>query len=148
MRLLRTALTKTFQSDDGYALAWNLSARDKMPLFDTDDTGKFVAGILLQPSGRLGQRVFGATDWYSVEQIVSTIEKVSGKKVKYQEVPDEMFKSFLPAEIAEETTQTLIFMREYAYYGPGAEEALVESLKVCPVLKRQSDKERKLTYVI
>lgn len=126
-----------FQSDDGYALAWNLSPRDKMPLFDTDDTGKFVAGILLQPSGRLGQRVFGATDWYTVEQIVSTIEKVSGKKVKYQELSDEVFKSFLPAEIAEEMTQTLMFMKDYAYYGPGAEEALVESLKVCLFSIRQ-----------
>ena len=120
----------SFQSDDGYALAWNLSLRDRMPLFDTDDTGKFVAGILLQPSRQLGERIFGATDWYTVEQIVSTIEKVSGKKVKYQELPDEVFKSFLPAEIAEEMTQTLMFMREYAYYGPGADEALEESLKV------------------
>ena len=103
-----------------------------MPCFDTDDTGKFVAGILLQPSKLLGQRIFGATDWYTPQQIVSTFEKVSGKKATYQALPDEVFKSFLPPVMAEELVETLIFMRDYAYYGPGAEQGLKESLQVAP----------------
>lgn len=101
-----------------------------MPLFDADDTGKFVSGILLQSSKLLGQRVFGATDWYTPDQVVSTIEKVSGKKATYQALPDEVFKGFLPPLMAEELTETLIFMREYAYYGPEAEEGVKQSLQV------------------
>lgn len=101
-----------------------------MPLFDTDDTGKFIAGILLQPSKLLGQCIFGATDWYTPQQIISTFEKVSGKKATYQALPDEVFKSFLPPVMAEELTETLIFMRDYAYYGPGAEQGLKNSLQV------------------
>ena len=101
-----------------------------MPLFDTDDTGKFVAGIMLQASKPLGHRVFGATDWYTPDEIVSTVTKVSGKTTKYQAVSDETFKSFLPPQIAEEMAETFIFIRDYAYYGPGAEQGLTDSLKV------------------
>ena len=101
-----------------------------MPLFDTDDTGKFVAGILLQHPNLLGQRIFGATDWYTPQQIVSTIEKVSGKKANYQALPNEVFKSYLPPQIAEELAETFLFMKDCHYYGPGAEKGLTDSLKV------------------
>ena len=101
-----------------------------MPLFDTDDTGKFVSGILLQPSKLLGQRIFGATDWYTPQQIISAVEKVSGKKARYQALPDEVFKSFLPPVMADELAETLIFMRDYSYYGPEAEQGLTKSLQV------------------
>ena len=110
-----------------------------MALFDTDDTGKFVAGILLQPSKLLGQRIFGATDWYTPKQIISTLEKVSGKKATYQALSDEVFKSFLPPVIAEELTETLIFTRDYAYYGPGAEQGLTKSLQVNLINSRYSE---------
>ena len=103
-----------------------------MPLFDTDDTGKFVAGILLQPSKLRGQRIFGATDWYTPQQVISAVEKFSGKKARYQALPDEVFKSFLPPVIAEELVETLIFMRDYSYYGPEAEQGLTKSLQVTP----------------
>ncbi|CAF9908889.1 MAG: hypothetical protein HETSPECPRED_008760 [Heterodermia speciosa] len=118
------------KNGDEYTLAWNLEPGVKMPLFDADDTGKFVSGILLQSSKLLGQRVFGATDWYTPDQVVSTIEKVSGKKATYQALPDEVFKGFLPPLMAEELTETLIFMREYAYYGPEAEEGVKQSLQI------------------
>ena len=107
-----------------------------MPLFDTDDTGKFVAGILLQPSKLLGQRVFGATDWYTPKQIVSTLEKVSGKKANYQTLSDEVFKSFLPPVMAEELSETLNFISDYAYFGPGAEQGLTKSLQVTSSIRK------------
>ena len=101
-----------------------------MPLFDVDDTGKFVCGILLQQSKLLGERVFGATDWYTPQQVIETIEKVSGKKAAYQALSNEVFKSILPPVLAEELTETLIFIKDYAYFGPGAEQGLTESLQV------------------
>lgn len=103
-----------------------------MPLFDAADTGKFVAAIMLQASDLLGHHVFGATDWYTPNEVVSTVAKVSGKITKYQAVSDETFKSFLPLQIAEEMTETFVFMRDYAYYDPGAEQVLTSSLKVRP----------------
>ena len=116
-------------------MAWPFKPTERQPLFDTDDTGKFVAGILLQGSKLLGQRVFGATDWYTLSQVVAAIEKVTGKKAKYQEISHEVFKSFLPTQMATEMSETFLFMRDYAYYGPGAEQGLIDSLKVCACTK-------------
>ena len=103
----------------------------KIPLFEASkDTGKFVAGILAHISKPSGERIFGATGWYTCTDMVSTIEKVSGEKVSYSAVPDEVFQSSLPPNIARELTETFMFMRDYAYFGPKAEEGLTQSLKV------------------
>ena len=112
-------------------MANNLKPDTKIPLFEEDkDTGKFVAGILANIPKPSGRRVFGATDWYTPTDMVSTIEKVSGKKTTFTSLPDEVFESFLPPSIAKELQETFAFIREHAYYGPGAEEGLSESLKV------------------
>lgn len=103
----------------------------KIPLFEAEsDTGKFVAGILAHIAKPSGQRIFGATGWYTPTDMVSTIEKVSGKKTTFSTLPDEVFESFLPPAIAKELAETFKFIKEYAYYGPGAEAGLAESLKV------------------
>lgn len=93
------------------------------------DTGKFVAGILAHIQKPSGRRVFGATDWYTPTDMVSTIEKVSGKKTSFSTLPDEVFEGFLPPAIAKELVDTFRFINEHAYYGPGA-KGLAESLKV------------------
>lgn len=112
-------------------MVWNLNPDSKIPLFDaSEDTGKFVAGILLHQPELLGKDVYGATGWYTPTDIANTIGEVSGKKTTYQQVPDETFQSFLPEAIAEELKETFMLMRDYAYYGPGGDKILAESLKV------------------
>ena len=119
------------QTEDGYALANNWTLDTKVPLYEVNaDTGKFVAGILAQSEKPSGKRVFGATGWYTPQEIVGTIEKVSGKKVTFSSLPDQVFEGVLPPTMAKELTETFAFIREFAYYGPGAEEGLAESLKV------------------
>lgn len=122
------ALQKT---EDGYALANNLAPDTKVPLYEVNnDTSKFVAGILAQTEKPSGKRVFGATGWYTPTEMVATIEKVSGKKVTFSSVSDQVYEGFLPPNIAKELTETFAFIREFAYYGPGAEEGVAESLKI------------------
>lgn len=112
-------------------MVWNLNPDTKMPLFDAaDDTGKFVAGILLHQSDLLGKDIYGATDWYTPTDITNTIQEVSGKKTTYQQLSDEKFQSVLPEAVAKELTETMMLIREYAYYGPGGDKILAESLKV------------------
>lgn len=125
------------QTEDGYALANNLSPDTKVPLYEVNgDTGKFVAGILARTENPSGKRVFGATGWYTPTEMVATIEKVSGKKVTFSSLPDQVFEGFLPPAMAKELTETFAFIREFAYYGPGAEEGLAESLKVINAIHR------------
>ena len=103
----------------------------KIPLFEEEeDTGKFVAGILAHVGQPSGQRIFGATDWYTMTDAAATIEKISGKKTTFTSLPDEVFKGFLPPQLATELVETFSFIHEYAYFGAGAEEGLTESLKV------------------
>ncbi|KAL8825218.1 MAG: hypothetical protein Q9170_007878 [Blastenia crenularia] len=118
------------KSEEGNTLTWNLAPDSKSPLFDAaGDTGKFVAGILLNQPELSGKDIYGATGWYTPTDIVNTIQEVSGKKTTFQQVPDETFQSFLPEAIAKELTDTFAMIREYAYYGPGGDEILDMSLK-------------------
>ncbi|KAL8714715.1 MAG: hypothetical protein Q9225_006515 [Loekoesia sp. 1 TL-2023] len=118
------------KSDAGNTLAWNLNPDSKMPLFDAaGDTGKFVAGILLNQPELLGKDIYGATGWYTPTDVVNTIQEVSGTKTTYQQVPDKVFQSFFPEAMGEEMMETFALIREYAYYGPGGDKILEMSLK-------------------
>ena len=98
------------------------------------DTGRYVAGALLNETEALGKVIPASGGWYTISELMSTIEKASGKKVTFNEVTDEQFKSFLPAAVATELTETFMLIRDWAYYGPGAESAVSEGLKVCDEL--------------
>ncbi|KAI4275952.1 MAG: hypothetical protein LQ337_002825 [Flavoplaca oasis] len=118
------------KSEEGNSLTLNLHPDTKIPLFDAaGDTGKFAAGILLNTSELLNKDIYAATGWYTPTDIVKAVEKFSGKKATFNEVPDETFRSFLPEAIAHEMMQTFMLVRDYAYYGPGGDKILAESLK-------------------
>ena len=109
----------------------NWALDTKVPLYEASkDTGKFVAGILAQAEKPSGKQFFAASGWYTPTEMVATIEKVSGEKVTFSSVPDQVFEGFLPPAAAKELAETFIFIREYAYYGPGAEEGVADTLKV------------------
>ncbi|KAL8770200.1 MAG: hypothetical protein Q9209_004042 [Squamulea sp. 1 TL-2023] len=118
------------KSDEGITLTLNLRPDTKIPLFDAaGDTGKFAAGILLNASELLNKDIYAATGWYTPTDIVNAIEKYSGKKTTFNEVPSETYRKMLPEPIAEELMETFELVRDYAYYGPGGDKILAESLK-------------------
>ncbi|KAL8995935.1 MAG: hypothetical protein Q9169_004436 [Polycauliona sp. 2 TL-2023] len=118
------------KSDEANSLNLNLKPDTKIPLFDAAvDTGKFAAGIMLNPSELLNKDVYAASGWYTPTDIVNAIEKFSGKKTTFNQLPDETFRSYLPEAIAEEMMETFMLVRDYAYYGPGGDKILAESLK-------------------
>ncbi|KAL8705610.1 MAG: hypothetical protein Q9201_001297 [Fulgogasparrea decipioides] len=115
-------------------LVWNLHPDTNMPLFDASaDTGKFVAGIMLNRDKTMGKDVYGATGWYTPTEIANTIQEVSGKKTVFQEVPDEIFKRFLPEAVGQELMETFMLIKDFGYYGEGGREILEESLKVSQI---------------
>ncbi|KAL8709166.1 MAG: hypothetical protein Q9220_006046 [cf. Caloplaca sp. 1 TL-2023] len=136
-------LSMVQKSDDGDTLNINLHPDTKIPLFAAaDDAGKFVAGILLNQPALLGKDIYGATGWFTPTEIVAAIEKVTGRKTTFNELPDKVFESFLPKAIGEELMETFMLVRDYAYYGPGGDKIVEESLKsliLGAVYGRQAD---------
>lgn len=112
--------------DNAWTLGLPIPTSSLVPLLDTaDDTGKFVKGILLNREKALGKRIYGATDYYSVADIVKAFQQqypAAGEGAKAVELPHEVFRGILakagtPAESAEELLQNMRLMNEYGYYG-------------------------------
>jgi uncharacterized protein YbjT (DUF2867 family) len=107
-----------------------------------NDTGKFVAGLLLaEPHSTDGVRVQGVSQWATPKEIVDTISKVSGTKVEFQEVTKEQYQTFLPPPIAEEMAENMVLVRDWSYYGKGAEKKQQESNKFLGDMKLTSFEE-------
>jgi len=124
-----------------WTLALPIPTNTPVPLLDTvDDTGKFVKGILLNREKTLGKRIYGATDYYTVDQIAKEFKEVfpeAGKETKAVELPHEVFKgnlakAGLPEESQEELLQNMRLMSEFGYYGGAkldeSHEILVDKL--------------------
>lgn len=127
--------------DNDWTLGLPIPTNTPVPLLDpADDTGKFVKGILLNREKALGKRIYGATDYYTVAEIVKEFQEQypeAGKTAKAVELPHDVFKGVLAKagtseESAEELLQNMRLMSEYGYYG-GADlkeshEILVDKL--------------------
>ncbi|KAF1935323.1 NAD(P)-binding protein [Clathrospora elynae] len=106
------------KGEDG-SLNWALPVSEtaKFPLFDVkEDTGKFITVILRNRDALLGARILGATAYYTPKQIVATLSTVTGKSAHFLQVPDEVYKSFLPGYMAQEMLENHLFIEEPGYY--------------------------------
>jgi len=100
--------------NNDWTLGLPIPTSSKIPLLDTaDDTGKFVKGILVNREKALGKRIYGATDYYTMDEIIEAFKEdfpEAGKTAKAVSLPHEVFKGALaknglPAEAAEELLQ-------------------------------------------
>ena len=89
----------------------------ELPLIDIMDTGKWIAGVLAQPEQYVGKTIRAATAWYTCADMARTMSKVTGKTIKHQQIPDEVFKGFLPPHTAEALLQLQQYNRDYNYFG-------------------------------
>lgn len=109
--------------DGTFAIAHFVKPETKLPLIDTvDDSGKYVGAILAEPDKYEGKVFSAATRLYSYSEIVKTMSETSGKTVNYKQLPQGVWKSFLPAEIAEYLADMFVWIQDYGYYGPQSEE--------------------------
>ncbi|KIM97928.1 hypothetical protein OIDMADRAFT_182281 [Oidiodendron maius Zn] len=112
--------------NNAWTLAFPIPSNSPIPLYDTaDDTGKFVKGILLNREKTIGKRIYGATDYYTIDQIVEQFKEQypqAGKDAKSVELPHDIFKGIMTKargseEVAEEMLQNMRLMSEFGYYG-------------------------------
>lgn len=109
--------------DGVYALATPVRAETRLPLIDTRaDFGKWVAAVLADLEGYEGKTLCCATGLYSFAEIVEVMSRVSGKKVVYRQVPEEVWKEFLPELMRDHIADMLRYFQDFGYYGDGTEE--------------------------
>lgn len=101
-----------------YALFNFVHPDTQLPLIDAArDTGKWVAAILADFSMYKDQVLCCATALYSLHEIVDIMSKISGKKVLYQQVPEEVWRGFLPPKMQDHIAEMFQYFQDYGYYG-------------------------------
>jgi uncharacterized protein YbjT (DUF2867 family) len=112
--------------NNAWTLAFPVPTTSPVPLLDAiDDTGKFVKAILLNREKTLEKRILGATDYYTLDEMVKEFKDVfpeAGKDAKAVELPHQVFKDNLgiagfPEEAREDLLQNMRLLNEFGYYG-------------------------------
>lgn len=108
--------------DGSFVLSHILPGTTPYPLIDISDTGAWIGAVLADPAKYNGKFFAAADALYSLEQMCDIMGKVTGKKVTYQRIPDDVFKSFLPPTFRDALYEMWILMRDYGYYGADTKE--------------------------
>lgn len=148
MSNLKTMTKTNPEVNDGIptlTLPWD-PKKTQVPLFNpARDTGTFVGGILGSdhPEDLDGKWIQAVSEWSTPSRIVSEMSQVLGREVKFNPVAAEVYIKFLPEAVAQELTENMVLIRDYSYYGPGAEKKQGDSDQILQPLglKTQTWKE-------
>ncbi|EPY52531.1 NmrA family protein [Schizosaccharomyces cryophilus OY26] len=123
-----SSIMKPFPVGDGtYALANIVAPYTELPLINVEEAGKFVATILANPDEFEGKVLAGATKTYTMEEIAQIMSKSSGKTVIYKQLPEEVFRNFLPSTMADYLVHMLLYIQDFGYYGPQTKELVTQT---------------------
>jgi hypothetical protein len=123
MQNFHTGMMPRPNGDGTYTLANVWSPTTQIPMIEVAaDTGKWIGAMISQPEKYNGKFLAAATRTYSANEMVEIISKVSGKTVKYFQVPPEQFIKFLPENLALNVCQMNQYFEEFGYYGPEQKE--------------------------
>ncbi|KAH8167200.1 hypothetical protein CIB48_g1064 [Xylaria polymorpha] len=110
--------------DDGtYVLSQPFAPITQLPLIDIRDTGKFITPALLNPEYYHGKRFTCATAFHTLDEMVDTWTKVTGKKVRLAQNKDAADYTGLSEEQKKELGATGL-LAKYGYYGPTGNDDL------------------------
>ncbi|KAF3051280.1 hypothetical protein E8E11_010883 [Didymella keratinophila] len=111
------------QSADGtYVLANCAYGHSRMPFIDITETGRWVGAILAEPDKYEGKQFAAAAEILTMDQVCEIVGRVTGKTVRHQNLPDEVFKDFMPEGLRQQLFEMWVFQRDYGYYGPSMDE--------------------------
>ncbi|CAN9110883.1 unnamed protein product [Alternaria alternata] len=110
---------KPSQDDGAYTLSLLFHPDTRIPMLDVPtDFGKFVASCLADPKATIGKHVLAVSAWVTPLDVCAAVVSVTGKSCEFREVADEEWKS------GQELLENMIMIKEWAYYGPGADEGV------------------------
>lgn len=127
-------LTSQFKAgDDGVptlSQPWH-ATKTWLPMIDIrNDTGLFTVGLFEAGDRANGVAVQGTSQWVHPQDVVDTLSAVTGKSVKFVEQPASVESAAqLGNKIAEELLQNMLLIRDYSYFGVGAEKDQADSDK-------------------
>lgn len=115
--------------DGSYSITLPIDPSARVPMIDVQaDAGKWVAGLFeAGPDAANGKKVQAVSFWTDMQSFTSELSQALGTKVAYNNVPKDVYKSFLPEAIAEELTNNMTLIDQYSYYGKGTEKEQPES---------------------
>jgi uncharacterized protein YbjT (DUF2867 family) len=105
------------KGDGTYVVANILDPTTRVPLIDITDTGKWTGAILADPEKYQGKFFAAAEGLYTLPEACEIMSKATGKSITYQQLPDEMFKGFLPESMRDPLYEMWVLNRDYGYYG-------------------------------
>ena len=115
---------------DHFALMQFISGDAKIPLIDiSHDTGKFVGHVLENPEAFYSKTIAGAGGIYTFNELATIATKVSGKNVTFKQVPEDAWRSKVPAQMQEEMVQMMKMFEENGYYGSETARIVSEGQK-------------------
>jgi uncharacterized protein YbjT (DUF2867 family) len=105
--------------------SFGLQPDTKIPAFDVEDTGGWVAAIFENKDKYLGKRIHMASEYIAASQLPEIYTKVTGKSSKFVPLPYDVVKKFMGEELA----NNFKWIEDYGYYNG---EDISESVKVYP----------------
>lgn len=107
------------QSGDGsYEMANVMRGNTELPLIDVEaDTGKWAAAVLMSPEKYQKKAICCAAEFVTLDQICEKIGRKTGKAVSYKQLPEAVFKNFIPGNMGEVITEMSVLIRDYGYFG-------------------------------
>jgi hypothetical protein len=115
----------------------------QLPLIDITDIGKYLAPALDDPEKYNGRRFIAATSFYTVQDIVDTWSKVSGKKVTLITPAD--IPHLISDPIKQVMAQPGLFLTKWGYFGPSGHQDLDWTLSQMSVNEKLTKWEEFLT---
>lgn len=114
------------QAPDGtWIMARHNSPKAQLPMIDAvGDTGKFIGAILAEPDKYEGKMFCAAAALYSLEEVVTTMSKATGKTVVYKQIPLEDFKNSLSFG-NDIFVEAFSYPEEFGYFGPDSEKSII-----------------------
>ncbi|KAL1879324.1 hypothetical protein VTK73DRAFT_7161 [Phialemonium thermophilum] len=111
--------------NNAWTMALPIPGTAPLPLFDVDDTGKFVKGIVRNREKLLGKRILGAESYVTCDQIVEEFKKAfpeAGKTALYYELVPETYLKIIkglgfPDYAAQELLENMLLLHRFGYFG-------------------------------
>ncbi|PYH88562.1 NAD(P)-binding protein [Aspergillus ellipticus CBS 707.79] len=114
--------------DGTYALASFVTPETQLPMIITaGDMGKWVAAILADFPKYEGKVLCCATALYSFAEIADTMTRASGKMVVYRQLPEQVWRGFLPALMVDHIADMPKSFQDHGYYGENTAEKVAWS---------------------
>lgn len=111
--------------DGTYAISNVHTPEARFPWLDVvGDAGKFVGAILADPDMYQGKVLSASSSIHSLDEVAQIMSKVTGKTVKYNQIPESKYRGFLPPAAADGIVNMFLYVQDCGYYGPQTKEAV------------------------